>query len=258
MASFPRNSKLLASTQVQTKIRSRFPGDWQRDKPRHNVSDGPRFDFCRYFSVYAHSAKRKLGHRRVCVCCSFQPCATLSTFRYRRLNTEATESRHPIKSCPIPDRDYFDNRIHTLALPPRHCFAPRCRYECTAPIQPDLEEGQYVAVATEVLWLSTSYRNNARNGTGSSDIRNSAPTARAFIGSHHQRTAARPQIAGGRDLPSALGSCTRKRSHHDAFFQFAKHIGRERGFCRSGDDHTQALKLIPSARSAVRSSPRQT
>jgi hypothetical protein len=35
-------------------------------------------------------------------------------------------SRHQFRSCPVPDRDCLDDRIHTLALSPRYRFAPSC------------------------------------------------------------------------------------------------------------------------------------
>src|SRR4029078_1664330 len=73
-----------------------------------------------------------------------------------------TGSRHTIGPCPVPDWNRVAQRVHTLALPARCRVASSCGYECRTRIQPDLEEGQLVALAAEVCRPSRSGEDPAK------------------------------------------------------------------------------------------------
>src|ERR1700730_13751461 len=60
----------------------------------------------------------------------------------------------------MPDWGCLAHRIHPLALPARRGIAPGGRYACPAPVQRNLEEGQFVASATEICGSSRSGKNH--------------------------------------------------------------------------------------------------
>src|SRR5207249_299309 len=75
-------------------------------------------------------------------------------------------SRDAIRPCPVPDWDRVAHRIHALALPSWCRVASSGGYECPACVQPNLEEGQFIALTAEVCRSSRS-----RKATGLGVIR---------------------------------------------------------------------------------------
>jgi len=63
-----------------------------------------------------------------------------------RIVQEAPDRDNAVGPCAVPDWNRMAQRVHALALPARCRVASSRGYECRTRIQPDLEEGQLVAL----------------------------------------------------------------------------------------------------------------